>query len=558
MVWFKGRVLPAILILVLTSTRDIPAQDMKEGPVAPITVEVDARSIPVGGAVTIRGHTIARDETKPVAITVGWLRSLQPGAGGPAPAATRLTAPYQSDGTYAIVHKPTREGRYRIEAVSPDGSGRNSVELDVTDPAIWLDTQVDELETGLDLASDVIGEITRIVGDQPPSPARRDALEQLPALTQALANRGAAIGQYRGAFEIYKKLVVQQPGLAVAFGPGYEQLRIWRQKTDEVTPRLKEILAESRKANVGCDNLLIVQEGFKLASLMFTVTGGFTKAVGFFSEKSPYTGPFVDLSFKAKALAFSANKFVDGLPGLAVKVSAFIADTLFDQYCEKFEGPVKGLARVEYYHDGVMWWRYTVEIEGLMTLAYKKGGDSKVAVAMKGHLVGTGTRFAVWEDALRVLKRKSVAGGIVVGRTTPPVGFPFVSQAGAMALQVAPTAFFIPVDADFDVAKGSLKLRFGPSRTDFNESYTQASGKYIVGGVLTMGVINFVHFEVGFGKARDIIDRATDASAGPIEIPVSMQKDRMIAEQSFSGVRGKVLAKGNYELKVKLCNPKCS
>ena len=115
MVWFKGRVLPAILILVLTSTRDIPAQDMKEGPVAPITVEVDARSIPVGGAVTIRGHTIARDETKPVAITVGWLRSLQPGAGGPAPAATRLTAPYQSDGTYAIVHKPTREGRYRIE-----------------------------------------------------------------------------------------------------------------------------------------------------------------------------------------------------------------------------------------------------------------------------------------------------------------------------------------------------------------------------------------------------------------------------------------------------------
>jgi len=26
----------------------------------------------------------------------------------------------------------------------------------------------------------------------------------------------------------------------------------------------------------------------------------------------------------------------------------------------------------------------------------------------------------------------------------------------------------------------------------------------------------------------------------------------------FSGVRGKVLAKGNYELNVKLCNPKCS
>jgi len=56
-----------------------------------------------------------------------------------------------------------------------------------------------------------------------------------------------------------------------------------------------------------------------------------------------------------------------------------------------------------------------------------------------------------------------------------------------MALQVAPTAFSF----------GRRRLRcgqrlpetaVGPSRTDFNESYTQATGKYIVGGVLTMGV----------------------------------------------------------------------
>ena len=541
--------------LLLAPTGIAQAQDFKEGSVAPISVEVDGPSIPVGSPITIRGHTVARDAAKPISISVAWLRSLQPGSATARPALARLVAPYQADGSYSVVHQPPVEGRYRVVAISPDGSGRDSVEFDVISGAQSSSAAVDELETGRGLASDVVDEIARIIQDQPPSPAQRDALEHLPPLRQALANRNDAIVQYRGALKLYQQIAEQNPGLAVAFGPGYRQLRDFQRESAQLIPELKGVLAESRKSNIVCDQLIVVQEGFKLASVMFGLANGFKTAVGFFLEKSPYTGPISTLSFKAKALAFAGGKAVDGLPGLAAKVSGVIASTLFDHYCERFEGPIKGITKVEYYSNGEMWWRYTVELEGQMTLAYRKGSDLKKGVALKGHIVGTGTRFAVMDQALRVLKRKALAGGVIVGSTIPPVGFPYTSVPGAMALQAVPTAFFIPVDGQF--INGKLKLQLGPSRTDFNETYTLARGKYVVGGPLSMGVLHFVHYEIAFDKARGIIDKATGADAGPIEIPVQMGKDQMIAERVFTAARGKVLAKGNYDVKIKVCNPKC-
>ncbi len=43
----------------------------------------------------------------------------------------------------------------------------------------------------------------------------------------------------------------------------------------------------------------------------------------------------------------------------------------------------------------------------------------------------------------------------------------------------------------------------------------------------------------------------------PVEIPIIVGKDLMIADQSFTQTRGKVKAKGTYNLHIKLCNPGC-
>ena len=74
----------------------------------------------------------------------------------------------------------------------------------------------------------------------------------------------------------------------------------------------------------------------------------------------------------------------------------------------------------------------------------------------------------------------------MLGSCRLPVGVPFTKIPGAMAIQAAPTSFFIPV-----------------------------------------------------------------------EIPIIVGKDLMIADQSFTQTRGKVKAKGTYNLHIKLCNPGC-
>jgi hypothetical protein len=143
----------------------------------------------------------------------------------------------------------------------------------------------------------------------------------------------------------------------------------------------------------------------------------------------------------------------------------------------------------------------------------------------------------------------------VLGSCRLPVGVPFTKIPGAMAIQAAPTSFFIPVDATMQDKR--LKLTISPARIDFNPTYTMARGGYVVGGTLSMNVVYFTTFEVPYDNAHGLIEKATDSDLGPVEIPIIVGKDLMIADQSFTQTRGKVKAKGTYNLHIKLCNPGC-
>ena len=35
---------------------------------------------------------------------------------------------------------------------------------------------------------------------------------------------------------------------------------------------------------------------------------------------------------------------------------------LFEKYCERFEGPVTGKMKAQYFKDGEKWWEYTTQI----------------------------------------------------------------------------------------------------------------------------------------------------------------------------------------------------
>lgn len=556
------------------------AQDLKESKQAPITVEADPLLAPSGSEILLRGKTAAMDSKKPVQLTVTWLRSLGSGPTAAKPAPASFSAAYQTDGSFQLKHVAGPEGVYRVDAVSPDGSGKASAEFKVAGFGSWSDNQTEAMEKALDLANDLLGNLEQIVDSQPPSPARQEFKDKVPPLRTALAERKAAMGELRGAFEIYGRIVNASPATAPAFQKLTRSFTDFQRRSEELTPKMKQALADSKKSNRGCEDLVKVEEGFKLMSAMFNLAQAPAKILIAFSadlatsaagDKAPsdcendcklgFTQAIKQHLWLRPDAIKSATKakvfgnYVSNLPGLAADLSVYASHALFDKYCERFEGPVTGKMKAQYFKDGEKWWEYTTQIEGKMTLVYKKGSDLSKGVAMSGHLAGTGTRFTIKEDALRVLKRKVLAGAVVVGGTTAPLGAPFSDFEGVMAMQVLPTAFFIPVEGE--LVGDKLKLTLGPSRTDFNTTYTVGKGRYAVGGVLSMGVIVYTSFEVGFDSARGFIDKATDADLGPITIPVSMGKSLMKAERTFSAQRNKNIARGEYEVKITLCNPKC-
>jgi hypothetical protein len=247
--------------------------------------------------------------------------------------------------------------------------------------------------------------------------------------------------------------------------------------------------------------------------------------------------------------AFKYADFASNLPGLAADLSAFGAHALFDAYCERFEGPIEGSMSAEFTEQGQKWWKYSFAIEGKLLLYYRKGAGSRAAIAMSGHMVGSGTNFTVWEDALRVHGGKLMNGAIAKGITLPPQGMPFSDFEGVVAAQLAPTAFFIPVEGELVGSK--LTLRFGPARSDFKEWYTVATGRYWILSPLALAPV-FTMFDLPYKNARFLVERAT--GGGPVTFDVKVAGKKMTAERVLNAKRGGEGAKGTYELGIKLCN----
>jgi hypothetical protein len=552
----RGIFAVALLSLLAASAR---AQDFKDSKSAPITVLVDAPVIPLGGTVTIHGQTLAQNTTRPVTIRIAWIKSLAATPTGSPPPPKKETTPYHPDGTFSITEKPTQEGLYRAIAISPDTTGRDSVDFSVTDGVAYASSVGDIVKADLDVSADEVDEIIRNIEAEPDSPAKSDALAQLPELKAALADRGATAQAFHDAVINYTAIFQSDPSGAPALAAGYAQLGTLNRQSYILQGQINDAIKESKHANLICDKLIPIEEGFKLLNTMFSLMSGYKLVLnqwnGLTMKLQGFKSVLPKLPLAARAATFAFEKGTGALPGIAAKISIYITAKIFDKYCQKFEGPVTGSMLAQYFKDGEQWWQYTIDIEGEMVLAYRKDSDPSKPIALKGHLYGTGTKFTVKEKALEVLQRKLLAGGIVAGRTIPPVGTPFTRIPGAMAIQASPTSFFIPVDATMQDKK--LKLTISPARIDFNPTYTMARGGYVVGGTLSMNVVYFTTFEVPYDNAHGLIEKATDSDLGPVEIPIIVGKDLMIADRSFTQTRGKVKAKGTYNLHIKLCNPGC-
>lgn len=382
----------------------------------------------------------------------------------------------------------------------------------------------------------------------------------------------------RAALAQHSRMLRGAPGTGAVFEPLQRKLNGWKRDADRLTPQVQQALAASRRENVLCNQLVIVEEGFKLASAMLNLASTFGKVLTAFavdldlsvasnhapkqcqegcklafSQAVKLREWYKPAAKQAAKRSFNFSEFASNLPGLALDLSAFATHALFDAYCERFEGPATGTMRAEFTSGGRPWWKYTFNVEGTLSLFYRKGAASRKGMAVSGHLVGTGTRFALWENALPVIGGNLMNGAVTIGGTTPPIGIPFSNFEGLAALQVAPTAFFIPVEGELVGTK--LTLRFGPARSDFNQTYTTATGRYVIISPIMMGYPVYTQFQLPFKNARFLVERAT--GGGPVTLDVKIGGKTMKAERTFHAQRGGGEAQGTYDLGVTLCNPGC-
>jgi len=255
-----------------------------------------------------------------------------------------------------LLHRPQADSRGGATASKPslpDGSGGvSSVELDVTDPAIWLDTQVGELKAGLDLASDVIGEITRIVGDHPPShgAARRP---------RAAAGAHPGAGQSGcGDRPVPRRIRnLQATGRSAAGPRGGIRTRLRAvsylgvRKTDEVTATVeRDSCREPQRRTWVCDNLgESCRRDSSLPRCCSRSLAGSPKPSVFSAKKSPYTGPFRSICpSRRKPWRSRRTSSSTAFPGSGRQDLCLRRRHVVRQYCENSKGRVKGLARVEY------------------------------------------------------------------------------------------------------------------------------------------------------------------------------------------------------------------
>jgi hypothetical protein len=162
-------------------------------------------------------------------------------------------------------------------------------------------------------------------------------------------------------------------------------------------------------------------------------------------------------------------------------------------------------------------------------------------------------KFAVWENAVQVFEPRIARGAVRFGGTRAPQGIPFTDFEGVIALQAAPTAFFIPVEGE--LLGTALTLRFQPARSDFKAPYTQFVGAYAIVGPTTLMIPLYTGFTLPLKPAAFLVERATQGNTLTLDVQVG--QNAMRADRSLQYTGGGVGAKGTYNFGVKLCNGSC-
>jgi hypothetical protein len=160
---------------------------------------------------------------------------------------------------------------------------------------------------------------------------------------------------------------------------------------------------------------------------------------------------------------------INSIPGLVLDIVEFGVKQLYDRYCGAYQSPIKVKMTMVWNEGAKPWLRYTIYLEGRMTLRFPLQSAPGQPIPMTGDVEGNAVKHEFWEDIFVVEPLPKTV--MLLNRAwLPPPAFPLAVESpldmGSIARTVTPASFNVPLIAE--MTGDTIKLQFKPARVDFS------------------------------------------------------------------------------------------
>ncbi len=505
-----------------------------------------------------------------------------------------------ANGDYSVNFSgTTAPGSYGVGVASPLGKaiGKGRFEVVVMEDVDVLEIAVakalEEAEATAKVMDDIERDLDAQTAKLPDNPAKEELKQRLAELKPQLQKARLTAADLKQTLDPIRAFADSDADLKPLLRVSANALDDWTKRSADERQRISNQLTASRAANITCESLERVIEGFKFA-------GALAKALA--EPLSVILDPLKDLmtnlAFRAatpalnrlrlaptklnslleklekkqesfqtavgKALGHveSKKKSQNDLLGKLSNAAAWLAGKVFDQYCERFSGPFDGNMKAQFFsktnHD--KWWEFGIQFKGQLDLRYAKdgGGVAGAATAVSGEFTGQAVHFSFWENAVRIAFPTITRGATMYHRSVIPQPWLFGApmpdepreveiEGKAGAAMVKPYGFMVPVQGE--IVDDVLTLRFQSATQDYTAN---ARVVYVILSPLTFAPI-VTGFELPFKDANFFFLRASKGDA--VKLKVKRGAKSMSATETFTNTSGNSIAKADFTLKLNLCNP---
>jgi hypothetical protein len=519
----KSIFLPTILVCLLAYAV-VPAQAMtpshrssagnNDSDSSYLSLKLSANKILLQNAVGISGKTIRFGNMNNVVLTVN-------GAG----VNVTKTLPLTDSGVYQTSWMAPAAGNYKIMVKSSNGKEQQTISLDVYRLVDIGNIVNDNIEAVEQAYNSLEKQVDAIGGQLGPT----DAAKLKKSMDRVTANKQQALKLFTDIIQMGKGLdgIEQKYGglPTVVFGD-LSQLSNMLSTQAQQMSQANTVANHKSYDNTICERLVMVSEAcaaFSFISNIWTasITGvlknisldkGIPAALGATGGVAGNADMIKELGKVGGVAALDAESLTSemGTAGFTGDLVQMCSSYFLKKYCVVMSGELTHDYTCTFRNKAsVTYWNYSYTTAATISLRYPKDGSKGGVIKMKGNIEGNATKFTIYQKATEQDDFKDAKGYraslFSICLYVPPT-MPFSSSQadrnvgfGAVARAVVTPAYFnIPIDADYDVEAGKLKIYCNEAIVDFSDQV-----KYVYGYIMiAAGIPLVVRVNYPINKAK--------------------------------------------------------